>query len=193
MTILATRPPATGASFIHEDLGLSFVTAALRRDGVECRYHDGLQEGCSAGDYVTKLVEAEESILCVTVHAECWADEIFAMLGRVKARAPQKVIIAGGHPVSMIDEAVFAACPGSVDYLVRGDGERTIVDLVRAIGRGRDHAHVDEVAGISFIRDGSICRTPDPPSPPEKVTVGAPWASARRAAPAPPSVTLLWR
>ena len=156
MKVLASRPPVAGASFLNEDLGLSAVAASVRSAGYECEYRDGLQEAMSAGAYVELLAGSDADVLAVTVHAECWVDQIMPLLARVKREAPEKTVVLGGHPLSTLDHALHEVYPGAFDYIVRGDGERAAVELLRSLEDGGDPA---TVAGLSLSRDGKLERT----------------------------------
>jgi hypothetical protein len=158
MNVFVTRPPSSGAAYVNEDLGAALVTASLRSAGHECRFEDALQTRTGPAAYVDRLIQAPERVLCVTVQAECYADEIFAMLGQVKASASDKIVIVGGHPMSTIDEDAFRAYPGSFDYIVRGDGERVAVGLVGALSEGRDLPEC--VEGISYAKGDRLQRFP---------------------------------
>lgn len=70
---------------------------------------------------------------------------------RMKSDAP---IIVGGTHSTYFPESVLRYC----DYVVRQEGDETIVDLLDALSTGRDPA---TVAGVTFHRNGQTIRTPD--------------------------------
>ncbi|KPJ51860.1 MAG: hypothetical protein AMS16_07270 [Planctomycetes bacterium DG_58] len=72
---------------------------------------------------------------------------------RLKSDVP---IIVGGTHVTYYPESVLRFC----DYVVRQEGDETMVDLLDALSTGRDP---ETVAGITFHRDGKTIRTPDRP------------------------------
>ena len=72
---------------------------------------------------------------------------------RMKSDAP---IIIGGEHASCLPESVLRFC----DYVVRQEGDETVLDLVDALRTGRDEAGVK---GITFHRDGKTIATPDRP------------------------------
>jgi anaerobic magnesium-protoporphyrin IX monomethyl ester cyclase len=74
---------------------------------------------------------------------------------RLKARFPELVVVWGGYFSSLHKDTVLAS--GIVDVVVRGQGETTFVELLDAIETRSDFA---SVAGISFLRDGSVIDTP---------------------------------
>ncbi len=76
----------------------------------------------------------------------------------VRAIAPKAVTVIGGpHPTFQDAETLDSS---AVDVVVRGEGEWTMLALLRALEQGDD---LSSVAGISFRRDGRVVRTPDRP------------------------------
>ena len=75
---------------------------------------------------------------------------VIAAARLIKRRHPSKTIVLGGIGPSGAGEALLAFCP-EIDVIVTGEGERTIVDLMRCL---RDRGDLKSVAGI-ICRDGS--------------------------------------
>lgn len=75
---------------------------------------------------------------------------------------PKAVTIMGGiHPTYMYAE-VFKEAPW-IDYIVRGEGEEIIVNLMRSIEAGTDKTDRKNILGISYIEDGEVVATPQHP------------------------------
>jgi radical SAM superfamily enzyme YgiQ (UPF0313 family) len=159
MKILATRTPLSRMPFLFEDLGLAMVTASLRAAGFECRFLDAVQENFKPTAYVQELVRCPEEVLCVTIHAEEQADEILTMLSAVKKMAPDKIVILGGHPTHAIDEAIFRVYPKAFDFIVRGDGEDTVVELMRHLTCGVPN--LPSIGGLSYKNGSGLTRLPN--------------------------------
>jgi len=68
------------------------------------------------------------------------------------------ITIAGGQ--HFIRENIRDALENGIDYVVIGEGEDTIRELLTAIREGRDP---DDVAGIAFMREGQLIRTGERP------------------------------
>lgn len=62
------------------------------------------------------------------------------------------VIIGGPHPTFLADESIEHA-----DYVVRGEGEETIVELLEALDGKRP---LSGVAGLTYREDGQVVHTP---------------------------------
>ena len=76
--------------------------------------------------------------------------------------APGCVTILGGiHPTFMYSQ-VFGECT-AIDYIVRGEGEQIIVELMRAIASGSIAAERQSIRGIAYLEDGKVVATPAHP------------------------------
>jgi anaerobic magnesium-protoporphyrin IX monomethyl ester cyclase len=73
-----------------------------------------------------------------------------------RAVLPEAVILLGGVHPSFMPEEAFELAP-AVDFVIRGEGEVTLRDLLRALEAGSDPA---AVPGLAFRRDGAVHRTP---------------------------------
>ena len=75
----------------------------------------------------------------------------------IKRAHPHAAIVFGGPQASAVDAETLEAFP-FVDFVVRGEAEEILPELLAALGRTGGLAGV---AGIAFRRDGSVTRTPD--------------------------------
>jgi len=69
------------------------------------------------------------------------------------------VTVLGGIHFSFVPEESLNDFP-EIDYIVRGEGEVTLTELIRTLRKGGDPA---EVVGLSFKRNGQAIHTPDRP------------------------------
>jgi len=75
----------------------------------------------------------------------------------IRALRPEIRIVVGGYDPSLAPEA-YTGNTG-IDFIVRGEGEITFRELLRAIEAGReDYSHI---AGLSYRRDGDFCHNAD--------------------------------
>ena len=79
----------------------------------------------------------------------------------LKERNPRAVVILGGPHASFIGPETIAAFPEAVDFVVRGEGEETLPELLAALAAGSDPG---AVRGIAYRADGRVVATP--PRPP---------------------------
>lgn len=149
MKILLLNPNMQGQSdggYIARSvpLGLLYIAASLRQAGynfiniVDARVNDlDHQEILSRiSDFSPDVVGI--SCLCTE------ASETHRLAGLIKASAARcKVVVGGAHasssPESLIEDP-------NIDFVVTGEGERTICELVGALENGRDVSGIDGLA-----------------------------------------------
>jgi anaerobic magnesium-protoporphyrin IX monomethyl ester cyclase len=75
---------------------------------------------------------------------------------------PGAVTILGGiHPTFMYGQ-VLSEAPW-IDYIVRGEGEEIVVNLLRSIEAGTILADRHAILGLAFLEDGKLVATPAHP------------------------------
>ena len=86
------------------------------------------------------------------------AHEGLRLAAMARSTWPGARIVAGGHYYANALPETFAN--GTVDAVVRGEGEVTLVEWMRTLRDGGDWS---SVAGLAFVRDGEIVETPARP------------------------------
>jgi radical SAM superfamily enzyme YgiQ (UPF0313 family) len=70
-----------------------------------------------------------------------------AIIDLIRALKPNVHVVIGGYDPTLATEAYTGSGPGQVDFIVRGEGEITFRDLLRAIESGSPYDHI---AGLSY-------------------------------------------
>jgi anaerobic magnesium-protoporphyrin IX monomethyl ester cyclase len=79
-----------------------------------------------------------------------------------KEAIPGVVTVLGGiHPTFMYAQ-VLSESP-TIDYIVRGEGEEIVVELLKAIEAGTDKQDRRNIQGLAFLEDGKLVATPARP------------------------------
>jgi anaerobic magnesium-protoporphyrin IX monomethyl ester cyclase len=78
---------------------------------------------------------------------------------KVKEKNPEVATVFGNHHATFNAERILRKYP-SVDIVVRGEGEKTVVELANCLENGGD---LKEVKGINFRNEGKMVSTPDQP------------------------------
>ena len=118
---------------------------------------DGNLETDPATPIIEKLLAADgRGVLGVTVMPGPQLKQAAEVSARVRATLPQVTIVWGGYfPTEHTD-----VCLGStyVDYVVRGQGEATFVELLALLETGGDPA---TIKSLSYRADGEIHHNPE--------------------------------
>src|SRR5262249_24384320 len=71
------------------------------------------------------------------------------LIDRVRQLRPTVQVVVGGYDPSLAPEAYTDTHAGEGDFIVRGEGDITFRELVRALEQGRGYDHI---AGLSYRR-----------------------------------------
>jgi radical SAM superfamily enzyme YgiQ (UPF0313 family) len=136
-------------------LSLSYLAGVLAQEGIEVKildflvtHYDPRKLRRELEDYRPQLVGAT----CVTLNYPIAR----RMLKVCKALYPHIFTVIGGPHVTFALEETLLQSPW-IDAIVIGEGERTLVELARAVEEDKD---IHEVPGIAFADGGMVVKTP---------------------------------
>jgi radical SAM superfamily enzyme YgiQ (UPF0313 family) len=158
--VLLYQPPYTVGderAFAYVPLALLQLAAALEKGGWEPVILDGQVDRGAAGALTRRAPQA--AAVGITAMSGPQLAHALAAAEGVRDAAPDVPIIWGGWHPSLLPEQT-AADP-LVDYVCRGPGEQTLVELLDRLAE--DPAAVEQVQGITFRRNGRIVTTADRP------------------------------
>src|SRR5207247_687415 len=140
---------------IMPDYGMPLIGTMLAHAGYDVRiYLEHIQPAEPARI-------ADSDLLCLST-LNAGADKTFRFARDVRQRLGIPIVI-GGTQATYFPEACLEHC----DYVVLGEGDETIVELVDTLARGGD---VAQVAGIAY-RDGDRIRRTRPRPGPTKLDI----------------------
>jgi anaerobic magnesium-protoporphyrin IX monomethyl ester cyclase len=161
MKVALVSPPSEKGKYEHMKLsvpkmGVGYLAAMLEANDVECSIIDATFERLTLDDVSLRLEEGKFDVVGISAMTSG-----IHSAGLVAREAKDKLpwcttVIGGAHaialPESTMTEFEF------FDVLVKGEGEHTLLDLVRAID---ENTSMDNVKGIVFRKNGQLCSTPD--------------------------------
>lgn len=157
------RMPNTIASgehtFIPFPFTLAYATATLEREKIPALIVDAIAEDLEREPYLERIGEFRPDLIVIEMSTQSH-DVDLAYAEQLKGRTGALVAVCGSHPTAIPREILAHE---AVDYVLRGEYERTVVDLVRALGNGGDQL----VAGVACRRAGG-----QPPVGDERELIG---------------------
>jgi radical SAM superfamily enzyme YgiQ (UPF0313 family) len=110
--------------------------------------------GASLEELAREVTRESPDLVGISSLFSTYADQALGAATEIRklTRAP---IVFGGSHVSALPEEVLAS--PAVDYVIRGEGERPFVELLRALHAGED---LRAVPNLGFKRDGELCLNP---------------------------------
>jgi anaerobic magnesium-protoporphyrin IX monomethyl ester cyclase len=156
MNILLANPPMPGIyhrmGLIMPPLGVMYIASFLRAKGHDVEIVDlNMRNGGGSIDF--------SPFDLVGVSSDTPRTNDALEIARGAKEAGKTVVMGGPHP-SFQDEEILGT--GWANFIVRGEGEATLVSLVEALEGGR-REDLEKVKGISFLNEeGNLVRTPQP-------------------------------
>src|ERR1700746_2945459 len=146
--------PSFASSDATAPLGILAVATPLLRAG----YQIVLIDSTITPDYKRRVLEEVRDALCLGISLVTgpMIRETVEIAKAIKAWNPGFPIVLGGGPPSLLPTQTLQA--PYIDYVVRGQGEESFLELVRHI---ENRSAPDFVAGIGFKRDSKLIFTPE--------------------------------
>jgi len=155
----------------HAPLGILSLAAVLEQERIELEvvdlnrlyyeclrseeYREGRVDFCT---YAGRFFEAK-SFDVWGFSTICSSYPLTIRVAReVKRRHPDASIVLGGPQASVVDAQTMQAFP-FIDFIVRGEAERTLPMLLDSLSAG---GALTEIPGITFRRGNEIVRSPSP-------------------------------
>lgn len=151
--VVLIKPPSdyfTGShGGVYPPFGLWAVASCLKKIGVPVdildafAYHLGIRD--VVDNFVLGLVDSER------VGVECNLDnfpQTKEIVQRIKGNWPKKIVFGGGPFASVAPELYLKNTP--IDFVVIGEGEKTICDLIEAGWAYK------KVRGVAYLKDGKV-------------------------------------
>ena len=152
MRLLLVHPSSLMYSEIFlrlEPLGLERVAGAARDAGDEVRVVD--LQVFSRADLAAEMASFQPGAIGISLNYLANIPEAIEISAAAKRAVPGCFVFFGGHSVSFIAEDVLNQAAGSVDAIVRGEGETAIGPLLEAICDGG----LDTVPGVMSPQAGA--------------------------------------
>ncbi|MDD5730727.1 MAG: radical SAM protein [Candidatus Omnitrophica bacterium] len=143
---------AKATASIIPPLGLASIAAVLEKEGNYVEIIDGIVSPLSLEEIAAHAKKFD--FLGITVNTALFK-RCIELIKAVKDRDPGKIIIAGGPHASVLP---FSLLSKGVDYVVAGEGERTIKELTDALKR-EDFPALEKIKGIAFMKNGKMVLT----------------------------------
>lgn len=157
--LLITPPYHSGvveSAGVWLNVGFVYLAGSLRAAGYEPVIYDAMSHW-HGYDKIIKRIEDERPDVVATTAFTAEIVDALKVLRLAKEINPGIITVIGNvHPTFCYEE-ILREHHGYVDYIVRGEGEETFVELLDAHFSKSD---MSQVRSIAFRRDGNIIVTP---------------------------------
>ncbi|MBN2383620.1 cobalamin-dependent protein [bacterium] len=133
------------------ELGLLYIAAVLEQNGYQVSFLPSSVLGFDFKALENRLIELRPDLVGVTCTTEN-RFQSFELLRRTKACLPDTHTVIGGPHVTNTARDTLEHLP-EIDYVVRGEGELTCLDLCRTL---HDGLEVGNISGLSWRDDSGL-------------------------------------
>ncbi|MFC4527460.1 B12-binding domain-containing radical SAM protein [Dyella halodurans] len=154
---LLINPTITSRRSARFPLSLLHLSAALERTG-SSQIVDGNVDRNFIDDSLRAMEATPFDAVGISVMGGPQLAPAIAVSTAIRQRFPAVPIVWGGYFPTLNTDAALGA--PYVDYVVRGQGEESLPELIAAIGR-KDDAKLATIGGLSWKHDGAIVHNPN--------------------------------
>lgn len=138
------------------NVGFVYIAGSLRAAGYDPLIYDAMSYWHGYAE-IGKRIEGERPEVVATTAFTAEIPDALRVLKLAKDINPDIVTVIGGvHPTFCYEE-ILNEHHAYVDYIVRGEGEETMVELMDALSAKGD---VSKVKGVAYRRSGEMVVTP---------------------------------
>ncbi len=147
----------------YPPLGLAYLAAVLERAGHTIAVFDlGLSPDSELAEDVRRVAAYAPDLVGLTAMTNTWYNAV-ALAHALKAALACPIVVGGPH-ATVFPERV--AQEPAIDYVVVGEGEETLLELVTLLERTGMAPTADAlgaVRGLCFVRAGALVKTAERP------------------------------
>jgi magnesium-protoporphyrin IX monomethyl ester (oxidative) cyclase len=172
--VMLVFPPSTSIAgwepMVATPMGIAYLASAVRQAGYETACLDTLVEApyqeIAINDSVSRFGLTYDQIMDKIT---AWKPDVVGLscifsnqwpatrelARRIKAADPEVIVVAGGGHPTFLSELCMEDAP--VDFIIRGEGEESFVDLLNRIRKG---FALHEVDGLVYRDNGTVIANP---------------------------------
>ncbi len=162
MKVTFINPPQTNSKYkflgvVAPSLGIGYMAAVLEQNNIDVDVLDASALELTYDEIGQEILKRNPDIVSISALTPTIGVALDTA-DKVKQVKPDTVVVLGGYHPTFEYESVLAE--QSVDIVVRGEGEYTMLDLVQSI---EEDVNLINVKGLAFHdeNDGSLVLTPD--------------------------------
>ena len=143
-------------NIIFPPLGYLYLASYLELHGHKVVILDAQAEGLNGDQIINRVLEFDPDFVGIGATTPEFINSS-NILRTIKERAPRIITITGGHHPSALPEEALEENK-HIDYIIRREGEQTLLDLVRFL---EDGGNISSIDGLSYRENGRTVHNKD--------------------------------
>ena len=141
------------------NLGFVYIAGSLRLAGYEVDYYDAMSLWHDWDDIRRRMEDFQPDVVAATAFTASIVDAV-ALLALAKDINPEVLTVIGNVHATFCYEELLGVLDSPIDFIVRGEGEVVLPNLLHCLNAGDDPK---KVAGIAYLDKGKIAATESAP------------------------------
>jgi radical SAM superfamily enzyme YgiQ (UPF0313 family) len=141
---------------IDPPIGIMSIAAYLESKGVSIILIDSIVERTSPDKIIQTLRDNKIDVVGISCNYCTYHDSTIALSKKIKAEVDNITILVGGNHATSLSAELLIQSHGSIDCVVRGEGEITMYDFVKNYHNKQNWAKID---GLCYFDDGKLVTT----------------------------------
>src|SRR3989338_316109 len=138
-------------------LSMAYLAGAARDAGLSVQIYDAMTKGVGHKEIEAKIKECKPHYVATSA-ITCTLPDALAIVETAKKINPNIITLLGGIHPTFMEEEIFRLT-NSVDFIIKGEGEKTLTEFLKAIETG----DVSAVKGLAYKKGNNIIRTLERP------------------------------
>lgn len=134
---------------VYLPLGLAYIGAVLERNGHKVQIINIDTDELNTEDLRKKFAIEKPELVGISVLTSSYKRAV-RLAKLVKESSPSYIVLGGIHPTVLPQDSIGSS---SIDFVVRGEGERTIIELIHCL---ENKGHLSKVDGLVFKNNNQI-------------------------------------
>lgn len=138
-------------------LSMVYLAGAARDAGLSVQIYDAMTKGVGHKEIEAKIKECKPHYVATSA-ITCTLPDALAIVEAAKKINPNIITLLGGIHPTFMEEEIFRLT-NSVDFIIKGEGEKTLTEFLKAVETG----DVSAVKGLAYKKGNNIIRTLERP------------------------------
>jgi anaerobic magnesium-protoporphyrin IX monomethyl ester cyclase len=138
------------------NVGFVYMAGSLRAAGYEVDYYDAMSLWHKWPEIQARIEAFKPDVIATTAYTASIVKAL-ELCDLAKQTNPSVITVLGNVHAAFCYDEVLQDAHEAVDYIVRGEGEVTLVELLNCLNAGGDPATVN---GLAFWRNSAVVVTP---------------------------------
>jgi len=158
--ILLINPGEVRYAYVTEHLGICSLKSYVNSRGYVADTLDMAIERLTITEGITRVFQVQPAVIGVSLLEDTQVRGL-SLIRKLREAGYSGYIVVGGYFATFASRQLLQDFP-EIDFIVRGEGELTLAELLDQLVRHPWHAY-HEILGLSYRNQGQICENPARP------------------------------